>query len=789
MSTWESNIARDEQQWACFAVIVGVGHGLSSSDLTASGNDGRTRFCSAIPSYASTEPAILWRPLLTEFPDPVPQRADELGGAEEMGSVTFRVLDEDNYLTGLLRTERAPTTALTSAVLPGTTTFDVGSSAGIVVNDVVFMSDEAMLVTGVPTGTSVQVSRGYLGTAARSHGIGDRIFLSTPIGETRRLEYYMVPLDGDSSAERRLVGTFVVDSFEFDEDANVWVIKATSQSKPFARLIPHKPTAFLIESVREGAEEGRGKVYFTSPRDDGRLSDYARTLVDLRQWFDDDDLFFLACEKEVFTLVADGVVANSTVTTGRRDVLGSGLTKLEAGKLVRWVFVADAFSNSFRYSPGPTPATSRSAGTWTRTQHWIDLLLILMTSSADPDDALELQNYVSARGNFSSLPAGYGLSYPAADIDWDAFFAVRQRTPEYIFPKFCLGLDEPMPFGQFVETQFLKPMGGFISVELGLAKIVLPRMPLLESSTLTLGPENILSRKVGKDVYRPRFKLRRSESALASSMSYLLGPQRYPVVVSNGDFARTFGGRNIFSDRGKPIAIPVPGASPAQAPLFYERAQSRLFQSHRPRLIAEGDFDMTAWDWVVGGLAAITIPEVVNFRDATRGWTSYQCQLRERKPTLEGMRDGGGVGAYMAIRAQAYGPEAKVGRICPAAVCTGGGGFIWTFAANRYTHSDAVDDLPTSDAAAFQIGDICRLVDEAGVEDGSSGTETIVDIVGNDIELTGDFNGNLGIGGILIFAGADDVTSDQLARFAFMSDRATQTVGATGAPAYVYGES
>lgn len=189
----------------------------------------------------------------------------------------------------------------------------------------------------------------------------------------------------------------------------------------------------------------------------------------------------------------DGVISTAALTF-RRDVLRKGQrVSLQAGQLATQVFLA---RSDFRYSPGPTPSTIRSSGTWVRSSHWIDLLLIMLTSSNEPADGLELANYVSARGNYSSLPPGYGVGLLAAQIDWDAFAAVKQRTLDYLFPNFSLGAGDAVPFGELVDEQFLKPMGAYLSTS-GVARVVLPRIPLLESASLTIGSADILAKPIG----------------------------------------------------------------------------------------------------------------------------------------------------------------------------------------------------------------------------------------------------------------------------------------------------
>jgi hypothetical protein len=474
----------------------------------------------------------------------------------------------------------------------------------------------------------------------------------------------------------------------------------------------------------------------------------------------------------------------------QRDVLQAGKrASLQVGQLATQVFLA---RSDFRYSPGPTPATARTSGTWVRSSHWVDLLLIMLTSSNESSDLLELNNYIAARGNYSSLPPGYGVGLLADLLDWDSFAAVKQRTLDYLFPNFALGLEEAVPFGEMIDQHFLKPMGAYLSMVGGEARIVLPRIPLLESSSLTIGPADILAKPIGPGAFLPQARVSRRQGSAASSFTYSLGPRGVTVPITNGLFKDTLGQRNLFSARGQPINLPVPGADPTQLEIWQSRGISKLFLVHRPKFDLEAKLDPgVAWDWAVGQLAAVTLAELPNLRDASRGWTSIQCQLFERNVVAEGVANGLADGVVIDTKSTAYGPEARVGRIAPAAVCSGGGGFVWAFTANRYTQPDAVDGLPTQDVAAFTIGDEVQLVDQAGVVNVAGGTETVVDVLPgtNELEFTGDFNGELGVGSIVVFAPAANSTSTQRARYAYMADRATQSIAGVSDAVFIYGEA
>lgn len=820
MVTLATALANAAQRWTVVLRIEGVGPGLTASEHTAAGLDGRTRFCAYVPEFAASEPASLWQPLLAELPSLLSERADPLGGSQELGGLGFTLVDVGDYLTALLRTERAPTTALTSATTTSTTGLVVGSTAGLAADTAIYVGAEAMRVASVDSGTALTVVRGYLGTVAAPHGVGDRVFLSTPVLETRRVTAQLVPIDADNATEAYELGVFAIDEVTWDEDANTWTFACSSQLRQLNRAIPYRPQSVEISprwvngvgqqtELAEGVENGSASFALR----DLSNSPSANAIADMREWqgteADPSHLFYLAFGDEMISVQGTGGYIGPDVKVLRRDVTGTGdQTTLKLGSIGRRVFVArtgtGADAGSFRYSPGPTPATSRSTGTWTRTANWIDLLLILMTSSHDPSDGLELVNYSASgtdreRTNWSSLPSGYGLGMPIGDIDVASFLAVRDRTLEYEFPNFTFG-QKVEAFGKLIEREFLRPMGAFLSVNNGVARIILPKIPLLNSASLTIGAADILTREVGPGLVSPRWRVSRGSGSLVSDLVYQLGPgEPVPFPLSDGNYAELFGHRGVFVAGGPVVEIPVPGARKTDAPLFARRGIARLYRSHRPRMLAQGDLTLAPTQtWPVGDTAAVTVPELVNMRDTTRGWDGVQCQLLERTVVLEGARDdeagpgtpGPATGAYLAVKAQAYGPEARVGRVAPAAVCSGGGGFVWSFSANVYTSSDALGGLPTQDVAAFSIGDVVTLVDAAGVVNVSAGTETVVDVLpgSNELEFTGDFNGELGVGSIVVFTTSGTASAEQRARYAFIASKTDQVIPGSGDLANVYGE-
>lgn len=776
MPSYTQSVAALDPEWIWIVRIEGVGLALSAANLTRANNDGRIRFCQRVPAYVEADalyPAGIWEDLMKGLPDPMGERPDPLGGATEYGSFSLELVDADNTLTQLLRTERGALTRLTADVTSSATTLTVGSTSGITAPALVYVGSEAMLVSAVPSGTTLTVSRGYLDTTALPHRNRDSVFDYIHYLRGRRVDLH-IGVSGGSASDEREVGTYVLDDLSFSEAMNCWVLQGVTQLKPLNRSIPQQRRSLIVENLQD---EGKQIVY--RQRDGESAPRFT--------WTGRSDATYLRHPNgEVFSargfnVVADGQL-NEVYELERRDLLRNGQSRIEIGDRLHQVFLAeyDIFG-SFRYSPGPSPSTDRRTGTWTSTAHWVPLTLILMLSSADPDDGLELTNYVAARGNFASLPVGFGVGYPASRVDWDSWFDAWHRTADMLFPYFVFGHEE-VEFGELITENFLRPMGAYFVTSSGNVQIVLPRIPFASGVSFTIGPEHILTRKVGKNRFEPRIEVARDSATQTSAIKYIVGPSE--ETFSSADFADTFGQRGYYGTQERPIEITIPGGDPEAIDRYARRGQSRLWRTSRPRLELRGDFTQEVWDGLeVGENASITVDEVPNLNLGTRGWTDFTVQQVERGPRNE--EDGG---LYVESRMIAYGPAVRAGRIAPSAIVSSVTNTTATVTANRFTHSDAVGGLPTTDAADFAVGDVLALVNLDGTDAASSTTQTIVSISGNDIDLDGDFGANLAANLLLIYVDYDQAASQQQQDRAFMADAAALTVGAAGPAPFNFGE-
>lgn len=637
--------------------------------------------------------------------------------------------------------------------------------------------------TGTPS-TTLSVTRGHLGTSALTHKANDPVHLSPTYIAGRRFSVYVAPLVGSTSSDERLVGTYLLESYGLTDDLNTWELSGVSQLRYLDRQAPILPRDAKIAEVTN--PDNRGVRWL-------RLEE-----TEIREvWSDRYVHVKVGSEilKATNSAGAPGATvaprARRTLLPVERGVFGTEEREIKDSDTVRQVLLA---GRDFRVSAGPSPSSSRTSGTWTETTNWVDMVLCVMLSSASEDDGLELTNYRTtgsnwSRSNFSALPVGYGLGIPESLIDWSAWESVRARTLAYTFPYVVYG-DKAQSFGDWITEQFLTPLGAFITVESGTVSIVLPRMPASSATaTITLGPDEILMRRVGRSQMLPRARVSRDKARAFGELIYEVGPTGIRTTITNERFGRTYGQRGFYGSASQPLKISVPGGDPNRADLFAGRGAALLFRRQRPPMSIDCDASMEAFAATAGDTASITLAEAPNMEDATRGWTSRIAQVMEREVRFEGDREGAPLGAYMRIRAETYGDRVRIGVIAPSAVVTSVSTNTATVAANRFTASDNTDSLPTTDAAAFAVNDVVKLCSLNGAALASGATQVVSSISGNDITLDGNFGGALASGTVITYADRDDTTATQYNKYVHLADQATQTVGASTQTPWVWGET
>lgn len=783
MVSWAENLARDTEVSLCVIVrIEGVGPSvLSSVQLAQSSNDGRYRFVVKRPDYAASQAPNLWQELLTGLPTFLDEQVERTGGATEMGSLSASILDGDVFsgflLTELLAVDAPPTYRLASSVNSTFGAFTLNTTADLVAGQAIYIGSECVRVQNAPTGTLVDVERGYMGTDAVPHDAGDRVFLRPPNIIGRRIEVALAPLDGDSSSDEQVFDSFIVSSLEFDDTFNVWRLQAQGQLRYLERRAPIEPRpSFKLRSART-FETGFSST--TVLFEDTSSLPAAQSVA---LWPDNKARFLTGgdevIEAEIYTSNT-GSAAPYVAYVLARSLVGTANAEIRDDEEWRNVFIA---GEDFRYSP--TQSTARDSGTWTKTAHWVDILLIIMTSSADPIDGLELLNWRGAYANYSSLPAGYGLGIPAALIDFDSFLEVRARTLDYELPNFAYG-GESRSFHEWVGETILSAMGAYLSVINGLISLVKPRLPSSSESTATITTDDVLANPTAGDMsWAPNMRVRRRLGDARRGVSYKLGPQEYLLNVLAKQYQDAFGQQGYYATDGNTISISVPGASRDQGNLWEEQAIAKLWRQFRPPLQVSARLKFSAgWALQTGQVIQATIGGLPNSESGARGWSLRVGQVYNRRLILGAENNG----TFFEVEFDVF-PGRRVGLVAYSAAISGVSGAIATVAANRYTKTDAFGGLPTSDASPFQEGDILKLVTRAGVEPISGLTESVVSVSGNDITLSGNFNSQLAVGLVLVSADRDDAVVRQTGRYAHYADLDSGTIGSVTETPWSYGE-
>jgi hypothetical protein len=767
VSTFAAAIARRDRQWGAAVTIEGIGDAAS----------GLWYLCDALPQFATAA----WRPWLTEMPDLLAERVDPKGGLPEAGEVSASILDYGDGLSAQMQTDADPMAFLVGGISASATT--VTFTRTLSVGSLAYVGAEAMIITGTAGGLARTVTRGALGTEAYQHRDGDAVRAALPSLRTRRLTVYVYPLDGTDASTMREIGSGFVDTAQLDSDMNVWVLRGKSSMRNLSRVVAR---------VRRGGEVVQ---YRSSSRYlQVSVGTYAYAQHGTRS-------MFLRIGDELMRVEQ---IAGTTLDMGMFSVMQRGVLSTRSGDIddyasIAQVWLADDASGRgcFLVSPGPSPSTSRTSGTWVASEHWIDIMLCLLTSSAHEDDGLELTNYLAtgpdrARSNWASLPVGVGVGLPIAQIDVLSMLAVQARTRDALFSGFEVG-SEAIPFGDLITDAFLRPLGAYVGYVGGRVRVRLPRALLPGEGSFDLGPTDILSRSVGRNRVAPRI------GGAGLDLGQLAGTVRVTtrsrrggpveVIVNDSTYPGMYGQRGYYGSDEGAVSIDAPASRTDDAGRlpYLERAQlSRLYRWRRPPIRLEDvEAHDSLYDVAPGDVGRLTLDEVPDTRTGVRGVTSLQVEVVSAEHQLDRTS-----GSRVTLTLTAYGAQTRVGRVCPAAVASGasspsGSDVSVPLVPNRYTAPDAPAGYPATDAAAFAVGDVVQVYTAAGVPSGSP--RAVVAVGTNALTLAG--STAVSSGAVIAYAPYASQTTTQRAGYVSMADRTDLTIGAGSERPWQYGEA
>lgn len=765
VASFATAAARRGQRWTYVVRIEGIGD-----------EGGQYSWSATIPDFASTN--AQWHDTLAELPDPTAERAPFLGGMPEAGTVQVKIVDTDDHVTAALRTERGPSTFLDGAITSTGTTIVVADGSALPSADfVIWLGSEAIRIDTRSGDTLTVDTRGYLDTSASAHDDRASVYESTPFLRTRRMSVYLAATDAssDAVATEYLLGTYRIDRIALDpRQLGVWVLSGASEMKELSRLVCGSPPG----ACRVTTFESDGSLHWEPINASRGVSSFQWQIALASGFWPDTRVYYRVggADGEVIECATDAAIRSPIVR--RRARLNTKQGAINPGDTLFPVATADLDYGWIRWSPGPTPSTSRGSGTWYTSNHAVDWMLCVLTSSAHEDDELELLNDSSA-GNWSVLPVGYGVGFPADRIDFDSFLAVKSRFPNALFPGVTIA-DTDGTFAEWATKHFLKPMGWFLAIVDGLLTLVAPRLLLAdETSEATIDTDAIVSvnavslaTELVAGVITYRFKGLRGAPATQT--------------IRATDFIGLFGSRSQYTIEDDAIEIEVPGVSADQAGLnsfLLSIAQRRLLRALRAPWKIAVTVDASFHALYRGAVVELTHPDLPNLEDGTRGWAAVKCQVTHMTPVhIEP-----NVGAVMELELIAF-PSLAIGRIAPSAWITsrtGTGPWACTVRANRYTAptADDYEALPDVDAEAFTATDKVKTILSTGAE---SVTGLTVDSVsGNVITVSGASAPS--VGEIIVFADYADATTAQRGAYAAWADGKNEI--ATGVPGWPYGEA
>lgn len=716
--------------------------------------DGQWRFCSAVPSYGGDE----CKPWICDWPNIRGESVDELGGVMETGELSIAVTDgstlHPSAVTRLVRLFARPVAYLSEDVSQGDTAFVISQQAVDPPGDgdLLWMGQETML-RGANSGGDITVTRARLGTTALKHKAGSPIYAAPQYLHGRVMRLWLSPPSATSEADEELIGEYVIDSFEPSEDMSSWTIAGRSRLVTLARRIASRPVPGRIAKSID--PQGLIQTKPTAQTVAGRSYLFADALV----WGDG----YLRVGKEL--VVCSGSDFFAALSVGR-GALSSEIEEDLAGKPIEVVLVSDAFGpGTFRYSS--SNSTSRSTG-WTKTEHWVDILLCLITSSAHEDDGLELANGNATHGSWCSLPVGYGLGIPIGLVDLPSFLDAKARTLAWTIPGLVVDA-QAGSFAKWATTNILSVVGAFLAVHDGKIHCVLTRRPSpLDTAAASSMDESVMTA-------RPKARLAYDD--LCSEVSYAMtGPNGQEVTetyrAEDLISIHTQSGRYDADLNSVKIDVPSMVAGESDAPGWLRSAgQRRLLRGAQPRWSLKTESDIQLRTEGPGAVVLVSANSLPDLASGTLGWSDVPAQILSRAIRI----DEDGATVSHDLKAYDLRPVRNIG---PSALVESVAGDTATVRTNLFSQADALGLLPDSDAGSFSVGQVLSAVAASGVA--ISGTQTIVSISGDDIELDGDFGGSLAAGHILCLAEYADAQATDLDTYGYIGLLSAGSIEGTG---------
>ena len=728
-----------------------------------------------------------YKPYVIDLPSPMSERVDPEGGMTEAGELSVDMLDSADELTAALKIDADPVNTVSTAVGASDTSIAVDSGPAFSIGDFIYIGNECMHVTNIVS-NALTIVRAQLDTVARPHAFGSPVYTALPYLHGRRMRYYEIPHDAVGESAQLEWEQYQLDGIELSEDGNSFTLLGLTGVGNTSQLVKRRPQdQFVARTVF--ADEHFSAEFF-GPR---------TATADGEIWTGERMTFEM--EGEIFraSMPFFGFTSSNILLPTDRALLGSRIHSPEPGDTGSQVFIAnkDESGAVFRYSPGTnTPgyvsgseSSSRGSGTWVKSDHFVPILLCLLTSSADSNDGLELTNFTAGEGNFSSLPIGVGVGLPADRIDWTSFHNAWAATPGWRFPGFVVRESES--FGELVSREILRVIGAYLSTQNGKISLVLPTLPPAGLSIPEIGSTNIRYRKAGARSALPEISARMVSSRLSGTVIFSVktpGGADVKIVVDDQRFHGRYGQAADFGKSKRAIEIDAPSvfADGGLANAFLETVGNRIiWENSRPRwdVSATTLYDPDLYDKRPGDFVTIAVSEFPQLEDGTRGWLTGTVPARINSIAPEHVE---GQGSSLRFDLTAFGSGTRIGRVGPAAMISSVATNTATVVANRHTQADAPTTWPVTDAAGFAVDDECVLRNLDGSDAGGATKQTVTVIAGNDITFDGNFGGNLAANLVIKYANYDSSAAQQISTRVYVADRAARTIDASSAKPWAW---
>lgn len=802
--------------YATIEAVGSVHNGVAKQD----------KFCSRLmPSNYGPE----YRPWLKDWPGELGEDGNLLGGRTIAGELSISIQDGDMsnpyYLTSKLRDsgqyvarvlQNAQINALDNPV-----TFDTDVALPVAVNDLIYMQTEVMQITGAALNTYT-ASRAKLGTMIRSHHNRAKIFVNNFFCKSRRIRLFVGTFESGPSEEREIGTGWYLDVKGLPAGLLSYNISGISQQKygdrKLGRIYDH--CGDYPKWISENADPIMfGSIQGTIPEAvPVALADtYQDSIFGQKQsaqlWM--HNYRFAMVEEEIFAFDADpfdtGINSiGNAVFPFMRGVAGTKPSEHQsnypAGVPVYECFVADADLadpqgnkiGSFVYedqSIAPITGNRRTATVQT-TDHPMLLTLIMMLSSADPDDNLQMINW-NGNFNFATLPIGLGFGFPVADVDQNSFLDIWQRFPHWRSPFTVISKESTKhTFFSWFEDQF-GWTGVTITIVNGKWTAIKPMSALQGQELVSITDTDILAERAGH-VLRPAISQDQAMEYLANKVTFTFSTpsgDEASITFTEDDFKDTLGQSGYYQTEEKEIRLNAPGVRGdprGDMPEIEARALELLLKFFLPawriRFSCPISFDS---QFSIGKIVGLTHSKLVN-KLGTRGVVNDQVIIYRKTRALSPS------GVRINTEVISYGLDGKFGRIAPSAriasvVATGNPTRI--VITNRFADGFVVGNYPNNDVSSFKIGQKVTLYnrDSSHFTPGVYQLITDLDVALGEIHTDGSFGGALTVGaaqaGVIIgFAERDEAGLHTTQQNIYVYAGNETQIGATGVAPWNYSE-